>query len=51
MTKYNFFSSNKSSSFIFKIVKIVDSSAGIFNLPAEHCDIGLINLIILESMA
>lgn len=46
-----FFSSNKSSSFIFKIVKIVDSSAGIFNLPAEHCDIGLINLIILESMA
>ncbi|PRI60657.1 N-acylneuraminate cytidylyltransferase, partial [Haemophilus influenzae] len=51
MTKYNFFSSNKSSSFIFKIVKIVDFPAGIFNLPAEHCDIGLINLIILESMA
>ncbi|AIB45197.1 hypothetical protein H733_0376 [Haemophilus influenzae CGSHiCZ412602] len=35
---------------IFKMVKIVHLPAGIFNLLAEHYDIGLTNLIIVESM-
>ena len=50
MTKYNFFK-QQVIEFYLQNSKIVDSPAGIFNLPAEHCDIGLINLIILESMA
>ena len=31
--------------FIFKIVKIIHLPVNIFNLPAEHCNIGLANLI------
>ena len=50
MTKYNTFSNNKSSSFIFKIVKIVHLPVNIFKLPEKHFNIVLTNLIIVESM-
>ncbi|WP_434321521.1 hypothetical protein [Haemophilus influenzae] len=51
MTKYNFLFKQQVIEFYLQMVKIVHLLVNIFNSPAEHCDIGLINLIILESMA
>ncbi len=50
MTKYNFLFKQQIIEFYLQMLKIIHLPTGIFKLPKQHQNVGLTNLIIVESI-